>query len=62
MAILECKNLIALIDLAHQIFHLKSKKVEYVAGIINDAEKALQSWRKSDREKLKEYQSKTNTA
>ena len=55
MAIMECKKLLALIDLAHQLFHLKSKKVEYIVKIVNDAEKSIQAWRKSDREKLKEF-------
>ena len=54
MAILECKNLLALMDLAYQIFHLKSKKVEYVAKITNEAELSLRNWRKSDKEKIKE--------
>jgi hypothetical protein len=58
MAILECKSLLALIDLAHQVFHLKSKKVEYVAKIIGEAEQSIQSWRKSDKERLKEIQEK----
>lgn len=53
MAIQECKSLLALIDLAYQIFHLKSKKVEYVAKIVNEAEASLQNWRKSDRERSK---------
>lgn len=52
-AILECKSLLALMDLAWQIFHLNSNKVEYVVKITKEAEKSLQAWRKSDKEKLK---------
>lgn len=52
-AIIDCKSLLAFMDLAWQIFHLKSNKVEYVAKITNEAEKSLQAWRKSDKEKLK---------
>lgn len=54
-AILDCKSLLALMDLAWQIFHLKSTKVQYVVKITNEAEKSLQAWRKSDKEKSKKY-------
>lgn len=53
MAILECRSLLALMDLAYQIFHLRSNKVEYVTKIVNEAETSLRNWRKFDREKLK---------
>ncbi len=54
-AIIDCKSLLALIDLAWQIFHLKASRVEYIGKITNEAEKSLQAWRKRDREKLQEY-------
>ena len=55
MSILECKSMLALIDLAWGIFHLKSNKVECVVKMTEETEKALQSWRRRDKEKLKEY-------
>lgn len=57
MAIMECKSLLALIDLTHQVFHLKSRKVEYMVNIITDAEVSIQAWRKTDRERLKSEKS-----
>ncbi len=52
-AILECKSLLALMDLAWQLFHLSSKKVQYACKLTIEAEQSIQAWRKSDREKLK---------
>lgn len=54
MAILECKNLLALMDLAWGIFHLSSRKVQEVVKRTEETEKAIQAWRRKDKERLKE--------
>ena len=47
-AILDCNNLLALIGLAHPLFHLKGKRVEYWSEQTLKVRNYIKKWRESD--------------
>nr|DAI90544.1 MAG TPA: Avd-like-generating retroelement protein [Caudoviricetes sp.] len=47
-AILDCNNLLALIGLAHQLFHLKGKRIEYWSEQTLKVRNYIKKWRESD--------------
>lgn len=48
-AINECKNMLALINIAYGIFHLRGQKVDYWASLIIQTSNSLSEWRKKDK-------------
>ena len=47
-AILLCDEMISYIGIAKQVFHLRSKRVKYWAGLISEVRQLLQKWKESD--------------
>ena len=47
-AILLCDEMMALIGIAKQVFHLRSKRMKYWAGQITEVRQLLQAWKESD--------------
>ena len=47
-AILDCNNLLALIGLAHPLFHLKGKRIEYWSEQTLKVRNYIKKWRESD--------------
>lgn len=54
-SILCCDELLALMDLAYSVFHLRMKRVDYWCSLVVNAKQLLKSWRKSDKERNKNY-------
>lgn len=52
-AILECKNLLNLINVAYRIYHLRGHRVKYWGSLVIDARESLTKWRKRDIEKYR---------
>lgn len=50
-----CNNLIALIQIAQGLFHLKTKRLKYWGQMILDVRKLIAKWNESDRERYKQY-------
>lgn len=50
-AILDCSKLLALIRLAHPLFHLKGKRVEYWSDQVIKVRNYIKKWRESDIER-----------
>lgn len=50
-AILDCSKLLALIGLAHPLFHLKGKRVEYWSDQVVKVRNYIKKWRESDIER-----------
>ena len=50
-AILDCNNLLAQIGLAHTLFHLKGKRVEYWSEQTVKVRNYIKKWRESDIER-----------
>lgn len=48
VAINECDELLALIDLAKRVFHLRSSKVVYWISLVEDTKALLIRWKDSD--------------
>lgn len=48
-----CDRLCALIEIAHSLFHLSSKRTEYWMGKVLELRSIIRAWRDSNREKLK---------
>ena len=44
----ECNRLLALIDIAEPIFHLRGKRVEYWIGKVLDTRELIRKWNESD--------------
>ena len=51
-AVLNCNNLLALMQLAQEIFHLKTKRVEYWGRKTITARESIKKWSKSDMDRL----------
>ena len=47
-AILKCNELLALINLARRLFHLRSNKVEYWSALVIEARKLIRAWHEAD--------------
>lgn len=47
-AALQCNNLLALLSLAHKVFHLKGKKVSYWARMTIDTRGLIRKWHEAD--------------
>lgn len=54
-AILGCNSLLALIELAYRIYHLRGKQVVFWANMVIEARDELSAWRKSDKDRYKGY-------
>lgn len=44
-AILKCKNLLSLIDISYNLFHLRGKRVVYWGSLVMDVRDSLIGWR-----------------
>lgn len=47
-AIAKCNELLALINIARRLFHLKGKKVRYWSSLTIEARKLIQKWREAN--------------
>lgn len=52
-AIKDCDTLLALIQLAQPIFHLKTKRIKYWGNLILEVKSSIKAWKKSDSERYK---------
>jgi hypothetical protein len=53
MARNKCNELISLINIAHQIFHLRARRVKYWSGLANETKRLIAAWASSDMNRLK---------
>lgn len=49
----ECNNLLALMQIAQDLFHLKTKRIEYWGRNTIEVRRKIRSWRESDRKRFK---------
>lgn len=47
-AIVTCDEMMAYIEIAKHVFHLRHKRMKYWAGLISDTRALLQKWKESD--------------
>lgn len=47
-SILHCDQMFAYINIAKQVFHLRTRKIQYWSGLITDVKKLLQAWKDGD--------------
>lgn len=47
-AYLLCDEMLAYIGVAKQVFHLRSKRMKYWAGLIVEVQRLIQGWKESD--------------
>lgn len=55
-AIQSCNELLVYVNLAHMIYHLKSKRVEYWMQLVLDCRKMLREWHKESQSESKDYE------
>lgn len=53
-AITDCSTLLALIGIAHKLFHLPGKRVKYWGGLTIEVRRMLRAWRDSDGKRYKQ--------
>lgn len=53
-AILECNNLLAIIELSKSVFHLDSKRVKYWGGLVIQVRELIKTWRINDIKRYKD--------
>ena len=53
LSILECNSLLAMIQLAKKIFHLKSKRIKYWGELTIKAREGIRAWKESDTKRYK---------
>lgn len=51
-AILQCNNLLALIQIAQKVFHLTTKRIKFWGEQIIEARNLIQKWKESDRKRI----------
>lgn len=52
-AILDCNNMLALIDLAKSVYHLKSKRIEFWGKKVLKTRTLIREWKDSDAKRYK---------
>ena len=52
-AIEECDHLLSEIQIAKMIFHLRTKRVKYWGGMVEELKGYLRSWRESDADRFR---------
>ena len=55
-ALLSCESMLALIGLSRQVFHLRSKKVNYWSKLLIDIENSIRKWEKSDIKRFSKFE------
>lgn len=50
-AILECNNLLAMMQIAQQLFHLKTKRIKYWGEMTIEVRNLIRKWHDSDRKR-----------
>lgn len=50
-AIINCNNLLALMELAHKLFHFETKKLKYWGKLTTECRTLIRAWRESDRKR-----------
>lgn len=50
-AVIQCTNLLSLIDIAKSMFHLSTKRVVYWGGLALETRRLISAWRESDRKR-----------
>ncbi len=53
LSILECNSLLATIQLAKKVFHLKSKRIKYWGELTIKARDGIRAWKESDTKRYK---------
>lgn len=51
----ECNNMLATIQIAGSVFHLKSKRIKYWGEMILEVRNMISKWGKSDNERYEEF-------
>lgn len=54
-AVMHCRRLLWLIDMAHRVFHLSSKRVKYWSTMVINVRNRAQSWMNSDEERYRPH-------
>ena len=54
-AILMCNSLLADMEIAQAVFHLKGNRMRYWSGMVTEIKKKTQAWIQSDAQRYKEY-------
>ena len=54
-AAIKCNTLLSLIEIAHKMFHLSSKRVQYWSGLAIETRKLIRAWHESDAKRYIEY-------
>lgn len=55
-AIKNCNSLLSFIGIAHKLFHLKGKRMEYWSGLIYNTRDLISKWRESDNKRYKDVE------
>lgn len=53
LSVLECNSLLATIQLAKKVFHLKSKRIKYWGELTIKARDGIRAWKESDTKRYK---------
>lgn len=53
-AIIYCNNLLAYINIAQRLFHLRAKKVAYWISLVLETRNMIGSWNRSDKKRYKD--------
>lgn len=52
----ECNNLLALMQIAQTLFHLKTKRIKYWGSMTIEVRNLIQKWKESDAERFRKLQ------
>lgn len=52
-AISDCTKMLACINIAKKVFHLKEKRFDYWTGLITETRSMLRQWKESDKQRYK---------
>jgi hypothetical protein len=51
----ECNNMLALIQIAGSVFHLRNKRLKYWGSLILEVRNMISKWHDNDKQRYKEY-------
>ncbi len=51
LAIRKCRELLAMMQIAQRLFHLKTKRIKYWGGLTNEVKELLKKWSEADKER-----------
>lgn len=53
LAVLQCNNLLAMIEIAYKLYHLESRRVEHWGALIIEVRNMIRAWSQSDSKRYK---------